>query len=174
MIQNLLSISKTMILSTMIVIFISLLFIPFEVNGRSMEPTLNDGDKILVFRVNHISIPFTQERLILSMPKRDSIIAFRKENGVELVKRVIALPDDEVDIRNQTVYLNGNIQTRGITLTSPKSGFPIQISENCLFVLGDNRNLSNDSRQFGCVPLEKVEGQIALRIWPLSGLKLFR
>ena len=54
MLQNLLSISKTMILSSMIVIIISLLFVPFEVNGRSMEPTLNDGDKILVFRLNYL------------------------------------------------------------------------------------------------------------------------
>jgi len=53
-------------------------------------------------------------------------------------------------------------------------GFPIDIPENCIFVLGDNRILSNDSRQFGCVPLERIEGQIALRIWPVNNLKLFR
>ena len=60
MLQNLLSISKTMILSSMIVIIISLLFVPFEVNGRSMEPTLNDGDKILVFRLNHLYLPLIE------------------------------------------------------------------------------------------------------------------
>ena len=75
MLQNLLSISKTMILSSMIVIIISLLFVPFEVNGRSMEPTLNDGDKILVFRLNHLYLPLIEKEVILSLPKKESIIA---------------------------------------------------------------------------------------------------
>ena len=174
MLQNLLSISKTMILSSMIVIIISLLFVPFEVNGRSKEPTLYDGDKILGFRLNHLYLPLIEKEVILSLPKKESIIAFKKENDVELVKRVIGLPNDKVDIRNQTVYVNDVIQPRGMTLTSPKMGFPIEIPENCIFVLGDNRILSNDSRQFGCVPLERIQGQIALRIWPINDLKLFR
>ena len=66
MLQNLLSISKTMILSSMIVIIISLLFVPFEVNGRSMEPTLNDGDKILVLRLNHLYLPVIEKKVTLS------------------------------------------------------------------------------------------------------------
>ena len=174
MLQNLLSISKTMILSSMIVIIISLLFVPFEVNCRSIETTLNDGDKFLVLRLNHLYLPIIEKKVTLSLPKRESIIAFKKENEVELVKRVIGLPNDEIDIRNQTVYINDVIQPRGMTLTSPKMGFPIDIPENCIFVLGDNSILSNDSRQFGCVPLERIEGQIALRIWPVNNLKLFR
>ena len=88
------------------------------------------------------------------MPKKNSLLVFHSDaTDVELVKRVIGLPNDEIDIRNNTVYVNGEIQSRGVTLTTPKNEFPIIVDENCIFVLGDNRNYSNDSRYFGCVPL---------------------
>lgn len=109
------------------------------------------------------------------MPKKNSLLVFHSdETDVDLVKRVIGLPNDEIDIRNNTVYVNGAIQSRGISLTTPKNNFPIIIDENCIFVLGDNRNYSNDSRYFGCVPLNKFKGEIALRIWPIDKFKLFR
>ena len=109
------------------------------------------------------------------MPKKNSLLVFHSEaTDVDLVKRVIGLPKDEIDIRNNTVYVNGEIQSRGVTLTTPKNQFPIIVDENCIFVLGDNRNFSNDSRYFGCIPLHKFKGEIALRIWPLDKFKLFR
>lgn len=109
------------------------------------------------------------------MPKKNSLLVFHSdETDVDLVKRVIGLPNDEIDIRNNTVYVNGAIQSRGISLTTPKNNFPIIIDENCIFVLGDNRNYSNDSRYFGCVPLNKFKGEIALRIWPIDKFKLFQ
>jgi len=175
MIQNLERIAKTLIFSSVILIIVSILFTPFEVNGRSMQPTLHDGDKVLVLKLNYLKIPFTDRKLIIKMPKRNSIIAFTKPNqDTQLVKRVIALPTEEVDIRNRIVYINNEWQERGFGVTNPNSDFPIIIEENCTFVLGDNRNLSTDSREFGCVPVENINGQIALRIWPINKLTLFR
>ena len=101
-------------------------------------------------------------------------MAGKKENDIDLIKRVIALPNDKVDIRNQNVYVNDLIQKRGIGLTSPKNTFPITVDNDCIFVLGDNRNLSNDSRAFGCVPIENIKGNLALRLWPIRNIKLFR
>jgi signal peptidase I len=174
MIYNLLSISKTIIATSIFIIIFSLLFTSNEVKGRSMTPTLNDGDKVLILKLNYIELPFLKKKFILTSPKKNSIIAFKKEDGVELIKRVIALPNDEVNIINQTVYVNNLIQSRGFGLTSPKNTFPITLNDDCIFVLGDNRNLSNDSRAFGCVPIENIKGNLALRLWPISDIKLFR
>ena len=161
--------TKTLILSILFVVFISFIFSSFEVKGRSMEPTLISGDRVLVLKLNFINIPFTDKKLIIQMPKKNSLLVFHSdETDVDLVKRVIGLPNDEIDIRNNTVYVNGVIQSRGVTLTTPKNEFPVIIDENCIFVLGDNRNFSNDSRYFGCVPLNKFKGEIALRIWPID------
>ena len=174
MIYNLLSISKTIIATSIFIIILTLLFSSFEVNGRSMTPTLNDGDRVLILKLNYINLPFLEKKLIITSPKKGSIIAFQKEDGVELIKRVIALPNDEVDIKNQTVYVNNSIQGRGLGLTSPKNAFPVTLDDHCVFVLGDNRNLSNDSRAFGCVPIENIRGNLALRLWPIRDIKLFR
>ena len=87
---------------------------------------------------------------------------------------VIGLPNEEIDIKNRTVFINGIIQEQGIGVTNPNSDFPIMVDENCVFVLGDNRNLSNDSRAFGCVPVEQIDGQLAVRIWPINKFQLFR
>tara|TARA_B100000700_G_scaffold114498_1_gene128742 strand:+ start:25 stop:552 length:528 start_codon:yes stop_codon:yes gene_type:complete len=175
MIQNLTNISKTIILSSMTLVVISLLFSPYEVNGRSMQPTLEDGDKVLIFRLNYINLPIIDKKIIINFPKKNSIIAFKKSNSeTELIKRIIGLPNQEIDIRNRTVFIDGKVQDQGVGITNSKSDFPVIVDENCVFVLGDNRNLSNDSRSFGCVPIENIDGQLAVRIWPINKLKLFR
>jgi len=175
MIQNLTNISKTLILSSLTIIFISLIFTSYEVNGRSMQPTLESGDRVLVLRLNYIKIPLTNEKIIIKYPKKNSLVAFKKKDeNVELVKRVIGLPQEEIDIKNRTVFIDGIIQEQGLGVTNPNSDFPIIVEENCIFVLGDNRNVSNDSRTFGCVPVEDIDGQIAMRIWPLNKFTLFR
>ena len=136
MIQNLTNVSKTIIISSMTLVIISLLFSPYEVNGRSMQPTLEDGDKVLVLRLNYINLPIIDQKIIINQPKKDSIIAFKKKNSeTELIKRVIGLPNEEIDIKNRTVFIDGIIQEQGIGVTNPNSDFPIMVDENCVFVL---------------------------------------
>ena len=126
-------------------------------------------------RLNYIKIPLTNEKIIIKYPKKNSLVAFKKKDeNVELVKRVIGLPQEEIDIKNRTVFIDGIIQEQGVGVTNPNADFPIIVGENCIFVLGDNRNVSNDSRTFGCVPVEDIDGQIAMRIWPLNKFTLFR
>ena len=96
------------------------------------------------------------------------------------IKRVIALPGEHVQIKDGKVYINGeeldepylqdgivtdvqDVIARG---SAPFDDFVVP--ENCVFAMGDNRNHSTDCRAFGCIPLEKIESKVALRIWPLD------
>lgn len=90
------------------------------------------------------------------------------------IKRVIALPGEHVEIKDGSVYIDGEILNEpylqeGIITDVTGVGFDdFVVPENCIFAMGDNRNHSTDCRSFGCIPLEKIESTVAIRIWPLS------
>ena len=94
------------------------------------------------------------------------------------IKRVIALPGEHVEIKNGKVYINeqeleepylpAGLVT-DLTLYVGYGGFDdFIVPENCVFAMGDNRNHSTDCRAFGCIPLEKIESTVSIRIWPLN------
>lgn len=92
------------------------------------------------------------------------------------IKRVIALPGEHLEIKDGKVYINGeeldepylqdNVVTQAGTEQNPY--YDLIVPENCVFVMGDNRSGSTDSRSFGCVPLDKLEGTVWIRFWPLN------
>ena len=90
------------------------------------------------------------------------------------IKRVIALPGEHVQIKEGKVYINDKELEEpylqpGIVTDVVGPGFDdFVVPENCVFAMGDNRNHSTDCRAFGCIPLEKIESTVALRIWPLD------
>lgn len=90
------------------------------------------------------------------------------------IKRVIALPGDHVQIKDGKVYINDEhidepYLQDGIVTDVSGAGFDdFVVPENCVFAMGDNRNHSTDCRAFGCIPLEKIESKVAIRIWPLN------
>lgn len=90
------------------------------------------------------------------------------------IKRVIALPGEHVEIKDGGVYINGeklqeDYLQDGIVTDVTGVGFSdFTVPENCVFAMGDNRNHSTDCRSFGCIPLEKIESIVAIRIWPLN------
>lgn len=90
------------------------------------------------------------------------------------IKRVIALPGEHVQIKNNRVYINGELLQEdyiqsGIVTDVIGPGFDdFVVPENCVFAMGDNRTHSTDCRAFGCIPLEKVESKVWIRIWPLN------
>ena len=90
------------------------------------------------------------------------------------IKRVIALPGEHVEIKDGGVYINGekleeDYLQDGIVTDVTGVGFTdFIVPENCVFAMGDNRNHSTDCRNFGCIPLEKIESTVAIRIWPLN------
>ena len=90
------------------------------------------------------------------------------------IKRVIALPGEHVEIKDGKVYINGeelqeDYLQSGIVTDLLGVGFDdFVVPENCVFAMGDNRNHSTDCRAFGCIPLEKIESKVWIRIWPLN------
>lgn len=90
------------------------------------------------------------------------------------IKRVIALPGEHVEIKDGKVYINGEeLQEEylqdGIVTDVVGAGFSdFVVPENCVFAMGDNRTHSTDCRAFGCIPLEKIESKVWIRIWPLN------
>ncbi len=140
-------------------------FTSFIVNGASMSPTLNGGDG---------DIPDDGDKLILNRIAdidRGDIIVFTydwgsaESNPHALVKRVIGLPGDTVEIRGGVLYLNGEPQREDYIaeeMNSLYDGFSVTVPDGYYFVMGDNRNNSSDSRDIGCVPQEKVIGKCFL------------
>ena len=90
------------------------------------------------------------------------------------IKRIIALPGEHIEIKDGKVYINGeeleeNYLTEGVETNADGGQFlDIVVPEKSVFLMGDNRSQSTDSRCFGCVPLEKIESKVWIRVWPLD------
>lgn len=90
------------------------------------------------------------------------------------IKRVIALPGEHIEIENGKVYINGveleedYLQPNVVTDSLEGSYTDLIVPEKCVFVMGDNRSKSTDSRMFGCVPIERIESKVLIRFWPLD------
>ena len=110
----------------------------------------------------------------------DFVYYFLEINKESYIKRVIALPGEHVQIKNGKVYINEKeldepylqdgivTDVIGVEATGGTPFDDFIVPENCVFAMGDNRNHSTDCRSFGCIPLEKIESTVAIRIWPLD------
>jgi len=142
-----------------------------EVRQRSMEATLEQDDRVLVSKIDYR----------LGSPQRGNIIVFNSpapESSIPFVKRVIALGGDTVDLRGGSVFVNGQLlavpQAHGGTLPqAPAIAYPFTVPDGQVFVLGDNRMASSDSRTFGAVPIDNIIGKVILRFWPLDSFAFF-
>ena len=131
----------------------------FVVVGSSMEPNLEDGQRLLVNKVVYH----------LRDPHRGEIIVFQQPTGMhtDLIKRVIAIPGDTIEIKDGAVYLNGSAIDEPYIADAPSYTMAEkEIPKGEYFVLGDNRNNSNDSHRWGTVPREDIIGEAWLSIWP--------
>lgn len=135
----------------------------FLVEGESMLPTLQNNEHLLVYKLGARFAP----------PKRGQIIVFKfpGDPRKDFVKRVIGLPGDTVEITGGKVLVNGEVLREPYILEEPFNDFPkTQVPPGTVFVLGDNRNNSMDSRYpaVGFVPFSNIKGQAVFVIWPLN------
>ncbi|MEK7079177.1 MAG: signal peptidase I [Patescibacteria group bacterium] len=156
------------------VVFIGSLFIvvylfimqPNQVKGASMDPTFNSGDYIFTSKVTYKFRSYN----------RGDVVVFKSPRNpdIEYIKRIIGLPGDKVMVKDSEVYVNGikltenyiaaktNLWENGFS----KNGAEITVPDGELFVMGDNRPRSSDSREFGPVPEDGVIGQVFYRYFP--------
>ncbi|MBM7623212.1 signal peptidase I [Sporohalobacter salinus] len=140
----------------------------FVVQGQSMEPTLHNGERLFVDKVSYR----------FSNPDRGDIIVFSPKGSPnkKYIKRVIGLPGDKVMIRKRKVYVNGNPIKEDYTLEKTLGNFgPYHVPKKHLFVLGDNRNNSADSRYtslVGFVSYDSIEGRAFWVYWPLDNMRV--
>lgn len=140
-----------------------------EVDGSSMLPTLFNKDQLLVEKVSvHFALPSRFSIVTIDASKLEA----RQEDQL-YVKRVIGLPGETVDIKNGKVWINGEALDEPylpeLAATEAPPGWkPVTVPEDHVFVLGDNRGLSADSRLYGMVPGEALTGHVLIRIYPFS------
>lgn len=148
------------------------LFTPIVVDGESMMPTLEHGDRMIVNKIGYN----------IGNPDRFDIIVFHAPEEKDYIKRIIGLPGDHIAYENDQLYINGEPVAepyledfkQGIngTLTEDftleeKIGASV-IPEGTVFVMGDNRRHSKDSRIIGVVPIEEVVGSTSFIFWPFE------
>lgn len=138
-----------------------------RVYGQSMEPNLHTDQRLIVEKLTYNR--FLRQTLGFEGPQRGDVVVIKLEQqGNELlIKRVIGLPGDTIEIRNSRVYVN-NQPLAEPYLAEVTTGYygPIVVPPLHIFVLGDNRNFSNDSRSFGTIPLKDVVGRAWFSYWP--------
>ena len=162
-----------------------------QIQHISMSPTLEPGERSWIRKIQAKigKVPqrgdiITFEAPIEQEEKRNiNLIAEygNEPKGIldkfnySFIKRVIGLPNEKIKISNGNVYINGRkldeskyLQEDEKTTTQILEYAEIVIPKNCIFVMGDNRDESVDSRYFGCIPIDKIEGKVIIRVWPFS------
>jgi signal peptidase I len=140
----------------------------FYIPTESMIPTLEVGDRVFV---NKFVYRFAQ-------PERGDVVVFKSvEDGgdEELIKRIVGVPGDEIIVRNGVLFVNNERWEESYVNSELRDGSffgPMTVPEGKVFVMGDNRGNSRDSRFFGPVPMENIEGKAFVIFWPPSHVGL--
>ncbi|MGG3800150.1 signal peptidase I [Metabacillus fastidiosus] len=156
-----------------------LFFTPIIVDGESMMPTLHTQDRMIVNKLGYK----------IGEPERFDIVVFHATEEKDYIKRVIGLPGDHVEYKDDTLYINGKKydepyldEYKKELLDGPLTeSFTLEertgkttVPEGEIFVMGDNRRYSKDSRQIGTVPIDEVMGKTSFVFWPLSDLRFVK
>jgi signal peptidase I len=156
---------ETVVLSLVIFLLIRMVVQNYRIESHSMMPNFQEGQFILV---NKLAFKVGQ-------PQRGEVIVFHNPGNTDedYIKRVIGLPGDTVELREQTVYINGQPLPQPYTTNPLPSGYafgPQIVPAGHLFVMGDNRPNSRDSRypEVGPIPEDLIVGKAWLRVWPFS------
>jgi signal peptidase I len=173
--------AEAIIIAILIALFIRTFIIQaFKIPSGSMKPTFEIGDHILVSKfIYGIKIPFLRNTLIpVGDPQRGDIVVFiyPEDRSKDFIKRVIGVSGDTIEIRNKKIYLNGlpmndtyGVYTDDFIIPGsiqPRDNFgPVTVRPGSIFVMGDNRDQSYDSRFWGFVNLKDVMGKAFIIYW---------
>lgn len=149
---------------------------PFTIPSESMLPTLKKGDYLFITRFSYgLKIPFTDKEFIhLGDPRHGDIIVFRypRNERQDYIKRVVGIPGDVVEMRDKQLYRNGEKVVEPYIVNADPYIYPGRdnmsprvIPENHYFVMGDNRDRSADSREWGLVPRANIHGRAWIIYW---------
>ena len=131
----------------------------YRIDGSSMNPTLANGQYLLINNFSYY----------LSHPEHGDIIVFKHPNSdLNLIKRVIGVPGDHVEIRDRQVMVNGTLLAEPYIQAEPTYTGDWTVPNGEFFVLGDNRNSSSDSHSWGFLPEENIIGKAEVVYWPIS------
>jgi len=184
---------EAIVIAVVLALFIRTFIVQaFKIPSGSMQPTLLIGDHILVNKFLYgIGIPFTDIKLLdIKKPKQGDVIVFiyPQDESKDYIKRVIGVPGDTINIINKKIFLNGkpyqdDFGVHDDPITVPRGQFssnrdnfgPVTVPPNSLFVMGDNRDHSSDSRFWGFVEINKVRGKAFIIYWSWESMfKNFR
>jgi signal peptidase I len=182
--------SEALVVAIILAIIIRAVLIQaFKIPSGSMEPTLLIGDHILVNKLVYgVRIPFTNKRFPnLFEPEKSDVIVFvyPEDRTKDFIKRVVATGGDTIEIKNKKVFINGKESIiSGARFNSnvimpgelnPRDNMqPVKVPDGFLFVMGDNRDFSHDSRFWGFVPLEDVKGKAFLIYYSAQDMSKIR
>lgn len=150
---------ETLLLTFFIFWLVHSLIGRYRIDGSSMNPTLLDGEYLIINNVTYV----------LDEPEQGDIVVFRHpRNELNLIKRVVGVPGDHIEINNRTVWVNGEAQEEPFIADSPNYSGSWDVPPGQYFVLGDNRNNSSDSHSWGYLPEENLLGRAMFVYWPPS------
>ncbi|MCM3237745.1 signal peptidase I [Heyndrickxia oleronia] len=168
--------TKALLIAVLLAVIIRyFLFAPIVVDGSSMMPTLHNGDRMIVNR--------------FGKPDRFDIIVFHAPEKKDYIKRVIGLPGDRIEYKDDILYINGKAYKepyldeakKEIAVGTLTEDFTLSdyigrdtVPEGEIFVMGDNRRGSKDSRSIGTIPIKKVIGDTKLIWWPISDIRIVK
>jgi signal peptidase I len=154
---------ETVVLSLIIFLLIRQVVQNYRIENHSMEPNFLEGQFVLVNKLAYR----------LGQPERGDVVVFHNPSNTseDYIKRIIGLPGDTVEVQNAAVFVNGQPLVEDFPHNPISMGDympPVVVGEDQLFVMGDNRPNSSDSRVFGPISQDLAVGQAWLRIWPLD------
>ncbi len=169
---------KALVIAVVIAVLVrSFIFTNYIVEGQSMMPTLQDGNRLIVNKIDYD----------ITKPHRFDIVIFHATKTEDYVKRVIGLPGDKIEYKNDTLYVNGKAKKEPYLKPYKKQLVSGQLTgdytlkgltgqmtvpKGKIWVMGDNRQNSVDSRVFGFVDINQIVGKVDLRYWPMAKFQL--
>ncbi|MEA5082935.1 MAG: signal peptidase I [Lachnospiraceae bacterium] len=149
-----------------IVVVLYFIFFPVKVEGFSMGNTLSDGDRVFVSRI----------MTTMKLYDRGDMVVFKHEadgKNQKMVKRVIAVEGERVRIENGNVYINEELLQENYITGYTEGSIDIVVDKNKIFVMGDNREGSVDSRVFGAIDEGEVSGKVVMKLYPFDKFTVY-